>query len=577
MTTSLIDTETILGIDVGTVNTRALLFDVVEGQYSFIAAGVAPTTLEAPYHDPAEGMIRAVRQLQEVTGRDLLEPQGRLIIPVQADGSGIDRMVVTYSTGQPLRMVVAGLLADVSLESAQRLAATTYGQVVESIGLNDRRRSESQLDAILRAGPDLVLFAGGTEGGASRSLGRMVDLMTLVCRVLPQEKRPEIIYAGNQVLSGRIKEILEKWTPVRTAPNIRPTIDVEDLGQAEGVLSQAVTRVRLRQLPGLAAMASFCSVAPLPTGYAFGRVIRYLSRVYGSSKGVLGVDLGAGSTVLAAGQAGKLNLLVSSIGMGQGAARLIEQASLENIMEWLPVHVPDEVVRDYLWQKTLHPASLPASQDSLAIEHALARVALSLARQQFQARYPNAQAQLYDPILASGATINQAATPVQSLLMLLDGLQPVGITNLVLDQNNLTPTLGAISEFLPLLPVQVLDSGAFLRLATVISPISAAKYGVPILEARLEYEGGGSDTRLEVRMGGLVALPLQQGQVAVLHLKCLRDTRVDPRSSKKNIKYKIIGGSCGAVIDGRGRPLELPPDASRRRDQLKKWAMALGG
>jgi len=577
MTTSLIDTETVLGIDVGTVNTRALLFDVVEGQYSFIASGAAPTTLDAPYHDPAEGMIRAVRQLQEVTGRDLLEPQGRLIIPVQADGSGIDRMVITYSTGQPLRMVVAGLLADVSLESAQRLAATTYGQVVESIGLNDRRRVEAQLDAVLRAGPDLVLFAGGTEGGASRSLGRMVDLMTLVCRVLPQEKRPEIIYAGNQALSGRIQEILEKWTPVRNAPNIRPTIDVEDLNQAEGVLSQAVTRVRLRQMPGLAAMASFCSAPPLPTACAFGRVIRYLSKVYDSSKGVVGIDLGAGSTLMAAGQAGKLSLLVAPYGMGQGVARVLDQTELDDITQWLPLHIPDDVVRDYLWQKAVRPSSLPANQDTLAIEQALARQVLRMTRQQFQARYPSFQGQLYDPILASGATLSQAATPVQSLLMLLDGLQPVGITNLALDQNSLTPALGAIAEFLPLLTVQVLDSGAFPRLATVISPLSDAKYGTPILEARLEYEQGGGEQGIEVRKGGLVALPLQPGQVAFLHLKCLRDTRVDPRSSKRNVKYKIIGGACGAVIDGRGRPLELPPDASRRRDQLKKWAMALGG
>jgi hypothetical protein len=125
MTTSLVGTEIVLGIDIGTVNTRALLFDVVEGQYCFIASGDAPTTAEAPYHDPGEGMVRAVRVLQEVTGRDLLEPQGRLIIPAKSDATGIDRLVITYSAGQPVRMVVAGLLADVSLDSARRLAAST--------------------------------------------------------------------------------------------------------------------------------------------------------------------------------------------------------------------------------------------------------------------------------------------------------------------------------------------------------------------------------------------------------------------------------------------------------------------
>src|SRR5512146_1946723 len=355
MTTSLVDTETVLGIDIGTVNTRALLFDVVEVQYSFIASGTAPSTADAPYQNPIEGMIRAARQLQEVTGRDLLEPEGRLIIPIQGDGSGIDRLVVTYSTGEPLRVVAAGLLSDVSLDSARRLAATTYAQVVESIGLNDRRRTEAQLDAILKSGPELVVFAGGTDGGASRSVGRLLDLLTLVCKVLPQERRPEIIYAGNQNLSVRIKEILEKYTSVRTTANIRPSIDLEDLSPAQSVLSQALTRARLRQMPGLATMASSASVLPMPTAYAFGRVIRFLSKLYNPAKGVLGVDLGAASTILAAGLAGKLDLFVSPFGVGQGTARVVEQGRLEEIIQWLPLHVPDEVVRDYLWQKTLYP------------------------------------------------------------------------------------------------------------------------------------------------------------------------------------------------------------------------------
>jgi len=575
MTTSLVGTEIVLGIDIGTVNTRALLFDVVEGQYCFIAAGDAPTTAEAPYHDPGEGMVRAVRVLQEVTGRDLLEPQGRLIIPAKSDATGIDRLVITYSAGEPVRMVVAGLLADVSLDSARRLAASTYGSVVESIGLNDRRRPEAQLDAILKAGPELVVFAGGTEGGASRSLGRLVDLLTLLCRVLPQDKRPEIVYAGNQNLAARIKEILEKWSSVRTAPNVRPSFDLEDLGPAELAISQAISRIRQRQFPGMASISAFASAPPLPTAHAFGRVIRYLSKVYDPAKGVLGVDLGASSTVIAAGTAGKLNLSVSQYGMGRGALRTLEASGLQDIIRWLPLHIPDDVVRDYLWQKSLFPGLVPATQDALAIEQALARQALRLAMIQSQERYPD-YSQLFGFILACGAAISQAASPVQSLLMLLDGIQPVGISTLALDQNGLTPSLGAISEFSPLLPVQVLESGAFLRLGTVIAPLSSARYGTPILDCRVEYDNGG-ETRLEVRKGSLVALPLQQGQVAHLRLKALHGTLIDPRTRKSTLGYKIIGGACGAVIDGRGRPIELPPDASRRRDQLKKWAMALGG
>jgi hypothetical protein len=49
MTSSLFDGKSILAVDVGAANTRAVMFDVVEGEYRFIALGIAPSTAEAPF------------------------------------------------------------------------------------------------------------------------------------------------------------------------------------------------------------------------------------------------------------------------------------------------------------------------------------------------------------------------------------------------------------------------------------------------------------------------------------------------------------------------------------------------
>ena len=182
----------------------------------------------------------------------------------------------------------------------------------------------------------------------------------------------------------------------------------------------------------------------------------------------------------------------------------------------------------------------------------------------------------FEPILASGAILSQTSSPVHSLLMLLDGLQPVGITSFFLDQNGLIAGLGAIARINNVLPVQVLESGALLNLGTVISPISQARYGTPILQVRLEYEDG-NEMRSEVRQGSIVSLPLRSGQTAHIHLMPLRRTIITQRGQPNGGSFKITGGVCGAVIDARGRPLYLPPDASRRRDLIKKWTMMLGG
>jgi len=161
-------------------------------------------------------------------------------------------------------------------------------------------------------------------------------------------------------------------------------------------------------------------------------------------------------------------------------------------------------------------------------------------------------------------------------LLLLDGVQPVGISTVILDPYHLLASLGAIAQVNAIAAVQLLESNAFLNLGTIICPISTAKYGTPVLRVRIEYEKG-SPNQLEVRQGSVVSLPLQPLQTANVHLDALHHSEIDPLLGKRSGSFKIVGGVCGAVIDARGRPLVLPKDAARRRELIKKWRAALGG
>src|SRR3972149_6788272 len=122
MATSIVNADSLLAIDVGAIPTRALLFDVVEGKYRFLAVGTAPSTAVAPFRHISEGVHLAILQLQTITGRTLLGVDQRVIIPSQADGSGVDACVATISAGKPLKVVAVGLLEDISTQSAQNLA-----------------------------------------------------------------------------------------------------------------------------------------------------------------------------------------------------------------------------------------------------------------------------------------------------------------------------------------------------------------------------------------------------------------------------------------------------------------------
>jgi hypothetical protein len=561
-----------------------VLFDVVEGQYRFLASGQAPSTADAPYKDASLGVHQAIENLQKITGKILLDQNNQLITPVQGDGSGVDAFAATLSAGPTLRAVVVGLLSDVSVQSAQRLAETAYLQVIETFGLNDPRKPDEQIDAVLRARPDVIILTGGTDGGASRSVQKIIESIGLACYLMPEEKRPAILFAGNQSLTDSVKGSLGKLTPsLHFSPNVRPSLDTEDLAPASRELAQVLSDVRKRQMPGVDQLAAWTGGRVLPTAYAEGRIIRFLSQMNGANRGILGVDIGTTAAVVAAGFNGKLTLGVyPQFGLGENLPGLLKYAELEDIMRWLPLDIAPSVVRDYLYQRSLYPGTIPATKEDHAIGHAITRQVLYLALREARRSFP-ADARLvkkdlmplFEPILAGGGALSDAPTPGQSLLLLLDALQPVGITSIIIDQNNLLPLLGAAAESNQLLPVQVLESGAFMSLGTIVSVISSASYGLPVLRARLTYEDG-TEARAEVKFGGLEILPLAMGQTARLTLQPLQRSDIG-NGPGRNAAVQVAGGVMGVVIDARGRPLTLPEDPVRRRELLKKWLWSVGG
>lgn len=570
---SVIDAESFLAIDIGSTTTRALLFDVVDGTYHFLAAGSAPSTWAAPFHDVGEGVHLALTRLQEITSRPLMDEGSRLILPTRSDGSGVDRLALTLSAGADVRMVIIGLLEEVSLASARRLASTTYGKVVESLGLNDHRRQDAQLDALLQANADFFILAGGTEQGATRSVSKLVELVLLALKTMRQESRPKILYCGNQALTKKLKEVLSRYTEVFTAPNIRPTFDQEDLVPAADALAKMTVSLRGQQFGGLSGLGQLTATPVQPTATATLRLMRFLSELYDPAKGVLGVEVGSHATYLAGAIGGRERLKVfRPLGNGLGMEGTLERISPADVARWVPMEVSTQEVEDYLWQKSLFPATIPVTATTLAIEQGLVREILRYAAQAYLEDYPDC-AMTFEPIFAGGAALAQTGSPVQSLLMLLDGLQPTGVSTLFLDPYGLMPALGAIAGANSLLPVQILESGAFQNLGAVICPVSDAKPGTPILKARVVFEDG-NEVKVDVKQGSLVPLPIRHGQSARLYLEALRGTEIDPRRKTAG-GFKIVGGLCGAVIDARGRPLTLPAEPNRRRELLLRWTQAL--
>jgi hypothetical protein len=160
-------------------------------------------------------------------------------------------------------------------------------------------------------------------------------------------------------------------------------------------------------------------------------------------------------------------------------------------------------------------------------------------------------------------------------LALLDALQPTGIATLVLDPYNLTPGLGVAAGPLPMAAVQALDSGSFVSLGTVVSPVGRGRPGRPVLRLKLERERG-ETAEGEIRLGQLAVLPMRQGDFGKLTLRPERGFDVGFGAPGKAGALRVAGGAVGLIIDARGRPLQGPKDPGRARDLNQKWLWDIG-
>lgn len=582
MTSSVVSSESILAIDIGTIVTRASLFDVVGERYRFIATGRAPTTIAPPASNILEGITRAITQLQHTTGRVLLATDGTMLIPSHPDGTGVDTLAVTLSAGADINIVAVGLLENVSLESARNLATQTYANLTETLSLNDRRQQDARIDAILRARPDLIIVAGGVNKGESKSINKLIEAVGLACFLMPKSQRPTILFAGNSNVHEEVKDSIAPIADLHIAPNIRPSIHTEQLAAAQVEMSEIFKGIRSKQIFGISDLNQWADGHLRSNAASFGRIIRFLSQIYNSNKAILGIDVGASATTVASALKGELALRVfSQIGLGSQLLNLGEHVSLDQIAYWLSENVPRADIRDYIYNKAAHPASLPVTLEEQAIEQAIARQIIRTTVQNRLAELPfeikSAGPDMLpwlEMVVAAGGILSHAPNPGHSLLMLLDGLQPTGITSFVLDHNDLIASLGVAAELNPLMAVQVLESHALLNLGTVISPVGRARNGTPILRVHFTFNDG-AEGSLEIKFGSIEIIPVASGQAAELRLQPLHRFDIGMGGPGKGGSVRVTGGELGVVIDARGRPLQLPSEAQNRQETIKRWLQTL--
>ena len=586
--------RSILATDCGSTTTKAILIEKRGDEYHLVVRGEAPTTVEAPVEDVTAGVINAITEVEELAGRRLLK-DGQIIKPQQGN-EGTDLYISTSSAGGGLQMMVAGVVRNLTAESAERAALGAGAIVMDVIAANDKRLPHEKIERIRHLRPDMVLLSGGIDGGTT---SHVVELAEIIEAANPKPRlgvsyQLPVIYAGNKDASEIVGERLGDKMALEVVDNLRPVLERENLMPTRLKIQDQFLEHVMAHAPGYRKLISWTDAPIMPTPGAVGAIMQTIAARQNIE--VVGVDIGGATTDVFSvfkNQGGEaiFNRTVSAnLGMSYSISNVLAEAGMENVLRWVPFDIDVSDLGNRIKNKMIRPTTIPQVLEELIIEGAIAREALRLAfdqhkqlavelrgvQQQRTISEAFAQSETgatlvdmlsLDLIVGSGGVLSHAPRRNQAMLMMIDAFQPEGVTHLAVDSIFMMPQLGVLAQVNEAAATQVFERDCLIHLGTCIAPVgitSPGNLGVTIT----------GDVMETVPSGELRLYPLGVGEKARVTIQPER--RLDMGAGRGQVvEAEVEGGVVGLVVDTRGRPLEVSNTSTERVALLKKWFQAL--
>ena len=598
------DIHSILATDCGSTTTKAILIEK-EGQgYRLKTRGEAPTTVEVPFDDVTVGVLNAIQEVEELSGRTLLQ-DGKVIIKPQNGNEGVDIYISTSSAGGGLQMMVAGVVRSMTAESAERAALGAGAIVMDVIAANDGRLPHEQIERIRHLRPDMILLSGGIDGGTTSHVAAIAEIISAA------DPKPRlgigynlpVVYAGNKEAREIVQKELADKTALTVVDNLRPTLEVENLGPARDEIHELFMEHVMAQAPGYRKLMTWTDAPIMPTPGAVGDIMKTIAEL--EKIQVLGVDIGGATTDVFSVFRGVFNRTVSAnLGMSYSISNVLSSAGIGNIARWVPFSIDERDLRNRIKNKMIRPTTIPQTLEELIIEHAIAREALRLALDQhreFATELKGVQRQrtisdtfeqkmsatlvnmmTLDLLVGSGGVLSHAPRRQQAAMLLLDGFYPEGVTKLAVDSIFMMPQLGVLASLHPRAALEVFHADCLIHLGTSVSPSGDGKLDKEFCRFEFTFPGGKKE-EVVLKFGEIKLLGLGEGETAEMTARPQRNADVGSGAGKEH-RATVTGGVVGLTLDGRGRIKDergrarlgaLPAEDGARRAKLGEWASAL--
>ncbi len=490
--------------DVGSTTTKALLLTRSDdNRLHFVDSVDVPTTVEKPFEDVCIGVARAIKELESRTGENLSRGKGMPSVPYLS----------TSSAGGGLQMIVFGLTSVETGRIAENTASNAGGVILRMISIDDNLQAVEKMQAIQNLHPDMIMLAGGTDGGAVAGVVRLAELLTL-SRPQPkfrQTMKIPLIFCGNTEARTFVSKVLEDSFDIHIVDNVRPSLTELNTEPARNEVHRLFMENVMERAPGYSELKNYVVADILPTPSGVENILRLYSKHVGKS--LLLMDMGGATTDIFSCITGEYSRTVAAnTGMSYSIANVLSKAGIENLMKHLPEGFDEDRVRDYIYNKTIYPTYVPANESEVLVEQAAAicgvksswmehiETCYEISRIGFLDRLKSRNRKMFEEtfitsteesfqlsdieiIVGSGGIIAHSDKS-RAFWILAEGFKPPGITKLAVDRNFRSPHLGVLSEIDPEAALYLFLEECLEDIGWTISPFGKISEGAKVLKVR---------------------------------------------------------------------------------------------
>jgi uncharacterized protein (TIGR01319 family) len=286
-----------------------------------------------------------------------------------------------------LKMVAIGLVPELTAEAAKRAALGAGARVLK---VYSYELTHKEIDEIINSKLDIILLAGGTDGGNKDCIIHNAKMLAEADIKLP------IVVAGNKVAVDDIEDIFKKSNMYyKVTENVMPKLNVLNVEPAREEIRK-IFMEKIVEAKGMKNAESFINGILMPTPAAVLKAARVLSEGSDKEEGIgdiIVIDIGGATTdvhSIADGEPTKPGVTVrgleepfakrtveGDLGMRYSALSLWEASGTRRIQKYLMDKSVD--AESECKFRTENINMVPQTKEQIKFDEAMAKVATEIA------------------------------------------------------------------------------------------------------------------------------------------------------------------------------------------------------